>query len=55
MFNAYAMNKMCEASIPVLDIYPISTSYAEGTIDGIHYPNSVFYSAEEALEKYFIA
>lgn len=52
LFNAYAMSKMCEASIPVLDIYPISASYAEGTIDGIHYPHSVFYSAEEALEKY---
>ncbi|XP_068683601.1 uncharacterized protein [Montipora foliosa] len=54
LFNAYAMKRMCEAGIPVLDIYPISSSYADGTVDGIHYPHFVFYPAEEALEKFFM-
>lgn len=53
MFNAYAMKKMCDAGIPVLDVYQISATYAQGTIDGIHYPHFVFYPAEEALERYF--
>lgn len=47
------MKKMCEAGIPVLDVYHISAAYPHGTIDGIHYPHFVFYPAEEALEKYF--
>ena len=53
LFNAYVMEKMCQASIPVLDVYQISASYPQGTIDGIHYPHFVFYPAEEALERYF--
>ena len=53
LFNAYAMKKMCEAGIPVLDVYQISAAYPHGTIDGIHYPHFVFHPAEDALEKYF--
>ena len=53
LFNAYAMKKMCEAGIPVLDVYHISAAYPHGTIDGIHYPHFVFHPAEDALEKYF--
>ena len=53
LFNAYAMEKMCDAGIPVLDIYQISASYPQGTFDGIHYPHFVFYPAEGALERYF--
>jgi len=53
LFNAYAMKKLCEAGIPVLDVYHISAAYPHGTIDGIHYPHFVFYPAEDALEKYF--
>ena len=53
LFNAYAMEKMCDAGIPVLDIYQISASYPQGTFDGIHYPHFVFYPAEDALERYF--
>ncbi|KAL9952752.1 hypothetical protein ACROYT_G040047 [Oculina patagonica] len=53
LFNAYALKKMCEAGIPVLDVYQISAAYPQGTIDDIHYPHSVFYPAEDALERYF--
>lgn len=48
------MKKMCEAGIPVLDVYQISAAYPQGTIDGVHYPHFVFYPAEDALERYFV-
>lgn len=53
LFNAYAMKKMCEAGIPVLDVYQISAAYPGGTTDGVHFPPFVFYPAEDALERYF--
>ncbi|XP_022787208.1 uncharacterized protein LOC111327316 isoform X2 [Stylophora pistillata] len=54
LFNAYAMKKMCEAGIPILDVYQMSAAYPGGTIDGVHFPPFVFYPAEDALERYFM-
>ncbi|KAK3734850.1 hypothetical protein QZH41_011761, partial [Actinostola sp. cb2023] len=53
LFNAYATKKMCTAGFAVLDVYPLSNAYPEGTFDGVHYHARVFYPAEKALENYF--
>jgi hypothetical protein len=47
------MKKMCKAGFAVLDVYPLSSGYPEGTYDGIHHRARVFYPAEKALETYF--
>ncbi|XP_032231351.2 uncharacterized protein LOC5507023 [Nematostella vectensis] len=53
LFNAYAMSAMCRAGFLVLDVYPLTKSYPAGTLDGVHYDNKVFSSAEDILEEYF--
>lgn len=53
LFNAYAMTAMCRAGFLVLDVYPLTSSYPSGTLDGVHYNNTVFASAEDILENYF--
>ncbi|XP_048586274.1 uncharacterized protein LOC116618598 isoform X1 [Nematostella vectensis] len=53
LFNAYAMKKMCKAGYAVIDVYPISHAYPEGTNDGVHYNAHAFYPAESALYTYF--
>ena len=59
LYNAYATQAMCRAGFPVLDVFPISDSYANGTglphkpYDAVHYPNWVFESVATVLEQYF--
>ena len=44
---------MCEAGIEVIDVYPLSASWPEGTSSGdvVHYSPEVFASVEKLLEK----
>ena len=37
LFNAYATSAMCKAGIEVVDMFPITDSYPEGTYDVVHY------------------
>lgn len=53
LFNAYAMAAMCRAGFLVLDVYPLTSSYPRGPVDGVHYNKTVFASAEDILEEYF--
>ncbi|XP_048586298.1 uncharacterized protein LOC5520721 isoform X2 [Nematostella vectensis] len=58
-FNAFAMDAMCSAGVHVLDVYPLTDSFPEGTgrsdspNDPVHYRPSVFSSGEDLLEQYF--
>ncbi|KAK3720927.1 hypothetical protein QZH41_014534, partial [Actinostola sp. cb2023] len=55
LFHTYSMSAMCVAGIQVLDVYPISAAFNEGTLDYVHYNDSVFYPAEKALERFIIS
>lgn len=50
LFNSYASWAMCKAGLPVLDVHPVSDSFAPGAGDVVHYPDFVFSNAEKALE-----
>lgn len=52
LFNAYANARLCTAGVPILDIFPISASFENGTLDHVHYHNSVFQPVEDALADY---
>lgn len=43
---------MCGAGIPVVDVYPITSSYPNGPIDVVHYYGFVTYALEQRLEEY---
>ena len=43
---------MCNASIEVLDVFPLSASYPNGTVDITHYREKVFFAAEKELKRY---
>ncbi|KAJ7369930.1 hypothetical protein OS493_035276 [Desmophyllum pertusum] len=63
LYNAYATAQMCRAGFYVLDVFPITDSYPQGTgthgahgpvkNDIVHYSNLAFRPAEELLEEYF--
>ena len=53
LFNAYANWAMCKAGFIVLDVYPVSSSYPRGTLDGVHFSDIVFNPAADALERFF--
>ena len=53
LFNSFAASAMCRAGFLVLDVYLLSSSYPGGTLDGVHYKESVFYPAIDVLERYF--
>ena len=56
LYNSYAIHAMCRAGIPVLDVYPVSDSYPDGTIsrdDPVHYSSHVFRSVEKFLYTMF--
>lgn len=59
LYNAYATLAMCRAGFEVLDVYPLSASFPNGTdnsydpYDSVHYKDSVFQPAEEILLEYF--
>lgn len=53
------MHAMCRAGIDVLDVFPISDSYPEGTglpgkpYDAVHFKPYVFQSVVNLLQRYF--
>ena len=49
MFHKYAVNAMCKAGIPVLDVYPMTFSYPNGTLDHVHYDEHAQRAAEDQL------
>lgn len=56
LYNAYATSKMCQAGFNVLDVYPISYAYPNGTrsiVDAVHYDHVVFKPVEDYLYDYF--
>ena len=48
------MSTICQAGFDVIDLYPLTHSYPEGTFpkDISHYPHKVFSPLETLLEKY---
>lgn len=61
LYNACTAWAMCIAGFEMLDVYPLSASFPNGTdrsydpYDSVHYKDSVFKSAEEILMEYFLA
>jgi len=59
LFNALSTSKMCEAGIDVIDVYPMTYSYPNGTgsskkyWDAVHYEAVVFKALEEYIYDYF--
>ena len=59
LYNAYATWAMCNAGFEVLDVYPLSASFPNGTdssvdpYDSVHYKDMVFEPAERMLLEYF--
>ena len=49
LFHKYATNAMCKAGIPVLDVYPMTASYPNGTLDHVHYNANAQRAAEDQL------
>ena len=49
MFHKYAVNAMCKAGIPVLDVYPMTFSYPNGTLDHVHYNEHAQRAAQDQL------
>ena len=49
VFHKYATNAMCKAGIPVLDVYPMTASYPNGTLDHVHYYANAQRAAEDQL------
>ena len=40
---------MCKAGIRVLDVYQMTASYPDGTLDHVHYSDNVQRAAEDQL------
>lgn len=63
LYNSYATTQMCRAGFLVLDVFPITDSYPQGTgthgahgpvkNDIVHYSNLAFRPVEELIEEYF--
>lgn len=49
MFHKYAVSRMCKAGIPVLDVYSMTASYPDGTLDHVHYNEEAQRAAEDQL------
>lgn len=49
MFHKYAVSAMCKAGTPVLDVYPMTASYPNGTLDHVHYSDGAQRAAEDQL------
>lgn len=49
LFHKYAVSAMCKAGIPVLDVYPMTASYPNGTLDHVHYSDEAQRAAEDQL------
>lgn len=52
LFHTHAKEAMCKAGIPVLDIYPLTTAWPEGTRDSMHYIDKPLEPAVRALERF---
>ena len=58
LYNTYATRAMCDAGVNVLDVFPLSDSYPNGTglvnkdYDAVHYNNWVFQAVIDFLERY---
>lgn len=50
LFNAYANAAMCNADILMLDAEPLTSSYPQGTKDGIHYHKHVLEPIEHIFQ-----
>ena len=50
LFNAYANAAMCNADILVLDAEPLTSSFPQGTKDGIHYETHVLKPIENIFQ-----
>ncbi|XP_031549949.1 uncharacterized protein LOC116287413 [Actinia tenebrosa] len=55
LFHTFSMSAMCKADIKVLDVYPLSTAFHQGTLDYVHYNDTVFYPAANVIKNYAIA
>ncbi|XP_066925197.1 uncharacterized protein [Clytia hemisphaerica] len=59
LYNAYAASRFCEEYFDVLDVYPLTDSYPEGTgssktpHDPVHYEYHVMRPMEKLLERVF--
>jgi len=59
LYNAYATNEFCKAGFDILDIYPLTDSYPDGTgnvkfpHDPVHYEYHVMKPMETVLERVF--
>ena len=42
LFSAFATSAMCNAGFDVIDVYPISDAYPNGTLDHVHYEPRAF-------------
>ena len=52
LFNTYATSAMCKAGIPVLDMYPLTAAWPDGTRDSVHYTDKPMEPAIEVLERF---
>ena len=59
LFNAYATKAFCDNQFDVLDVYPLTDSYPDGTgsrktpHDPVHYEYHVMRPVEELLMRVF--
>lgn len=54
LFHSFSMSAMCKAGIQVLDVYPLSAAFYQGTLDYVHYNDTVFYPAANVIQNYVI-
>ena len=52
LFSAFATSAMCNAGFDVIDVYPVSDAYPNGTLDHAHYEPRAFWDMQTLLEKY---
>ncbi|KAK2561054.1 hypothetical protein P5673_016187 [Acropora cervicornis] len=52
LFSAFATSAMCDAGFDVIDVYPVSDAYPNGTLDHAHYEPRAFWDMQTLLEKY---
>ena len=47
------MSAMCDAGVPILDVFPMTSSTPKQPKDAIHYENDVLKPVENVLIHYF--
>ena len=53
LFNAYSMDAMCRAGIPIVDVFPMTAAYPHPPEDGIHYDLKLLKPVIDVLSAYF--